>query len=166
MDNSNKVVSRWFACCSEPQGISFIETSNLDGETNLKIRMAHPDTARLEDVSLLAGYHATLTCEPPNRQLYDFNGTLKEANSQWVYDSWQFASNHYHINSYMKVRACPVLAIAACIISVLSDVLYFLFIYFPCIFSYKSEKKNSENFHAVSDYAFTCLGNRESKFYL
>jgi len=25
-------------CCSEPHGMSYIETSNLDGETNLKIR--------------------------------------------------------------------------------------------------------------------------------
>ncbi|XP_026326361.1 phospholipid-transporting ATPase IA isoform X2 [Hyposmocoma kahamanoa] len=69
---------------SEPQGISFIETSNLDGETNLKIRMAHPETARLQDVTLLINYRATLTCEPPNRQLYEFNGMLKEANSKAI----------------------------------------------------------------------------------
>ncbi|PZC79058.1 hypothetical protein B5X24_HaOG216873 [Helicoverpa armigera] len=45
---------------SEPQGISFIETSNLDGETNLKIRMAHPDTARLDNTQALADFTATL----------------------------------------------------------------------------------------------------------
>ena len=32
---------------SEPQGLSYIETSNLDGETNLKIRTAVPNTDRL-----------------------------------------------------------------------------------------------------------------------
>ncbi|KAL4718101.1 hypothetical protein ACJJTC_001886 [Scirpophaga incertulas] len=62
---------------SEPQGISFIETSNLDGETNLKVRQAHGDTARLAH-----GHAATLTCEPPNRHLYEFCGSLKEANAR------------------------------------------------------------------------------------
>nr|XP_037870827.1 probable phospholipid-transporting ATPase IA isoform X5 [Bombyx mori] len=65
---------------SEPQGISFIETSNLDGETNLKIRQAQPDTARLDAAPALADFRATVQCEPPNRHLYEFNGLLKEAN--------------------------------------------------------------------------------------
>lgn len=72
----------YVTCCSEPQGMSFIETSNLDGETNLKIRQAHPDTVRLSDVTLLSNFRATLTCEPPNRQLYEYNGMLKETNSK------------------------------------------------------------------------------------
>lgn len=32
---------------SEPQGISFIETANLDGETNLKIRQGIPETSKI-----------------------------------------------------------------------------------------------------------------------
>lgn len=58
--------------------MSFIETANLDGETNLKIRQGVPSTAKLietKDVSLLAG---VLECELPNRHLYEFNGVLKE----------------------------------------------------------------------------------------
>ncbi|XP_041972957.1 probable phospholipid-transporting ATPase IA isoform X5 [Aricia agestis] len=66
---------------SEPQGISFIETSNLDGETNLKIRQAHAHTAQLRTPPQLAQLAATLTCEPPNRHLYEFNGMLKETNA-------------------------------------------------------------------------------------
>ncbi|CAH2092341.1 unnamed protein product [Euphydryas editha] len=69
---------------SEPQGISFIETSNLDGETNLKIRQASPETARLDTESSLADFRATVQCEPPNRHLYEFNGMLKEANAKTV----------------------------------------------------------------------------------
>ena len=33
---------------SEPQGICYVETSNLDGETNLKIRQSHTSTADCE----------------------------------------------------------------------------------------------------------------------
>jgi phospholipid-transporting ATPase len=66
---------------SEPQGISFIETSNLDGETNLKIRQAQAETVRL-DASRVAEFAATLQCEPPNRHLYEFNGMLKETNAK------------------------------------------------------------------------------------
>lgn len=35
---------------SEPQGISFIETANLDGETNLKIRQGIPETSKILEV--------------------------------------------------------------------------------------------------------------------
>lgn len=67
---------------SEPQGMSFIETSNLDGETNLKIRQGVPSTARLVETSELVKLNGTLECEPPNRHLYDFNGVIKEPNKQ------------------------------------------------------------------------------------
>lgn len=63
---------------SEPQSMSFIETANLDGETNLKIRQAVPATARLLETRELVNFNGTLECEPPNRHLYEFNGVLKE----------------------------------------------------------------------------------------
>lgn len=63
---------------SEPQAMSFIETSNLDGETNLKIRQAVPATARLLETRDLINFHGTIECEPPNRHLYEFSGVLKE----------------------------------------------------------------------------------------
>uniref|UniRef100_A0A3P9Q2B3 Phospholipid-transporting ATPase n=1 Tax=Poecilia reticulata TaxID=8081 RepID=A0A3P9Q2B3_POERE len=65
---------------SEPQAMCYIETSNLDGETNLKIRQGLPLTAgfqTLDDLNLLSGH---LECEGPNRHLYDFTGTLRLAN--------------------------------------------------------------------------------------
>lgn len=58
--------------------MSFIETSNLDGETNLKIRQGVPATARLLETKDLYALSGTLECEPPNRHLYEFNGVLKE----------------------------------------------------------------------------------------
>ncbi|XP_071561115.1 probable phospholipid-transporting ATPase IA isoform X5 [Temnothorax nylanderi] len=69
---------------SEPQGMSFIETANLDGETNLKIRQAHSDTANLLDTAELMNFHANIQCEPPNRHLYEFHGVLRETNKQSV----------------------------------------------------------------------------------
>lgn len=72
------LLTRYFS--SEPQGMSFIETANLDGETNLKIRQALPSTAKLTTTNDLKQLSGTLECEPPNRHLYEFNGVLKEYN--------------------------------------------------------------------------------------
>ncbi|XP_052758712.1 probable phospholipid-transporting ATPase IA isoform X3 [Galleria mellonella] len=69
---------------SAPQGMSFIETSNLDGETNLKVRQAQAETARLDTAAELAAYRATVQCEPPNRHLYEFNGSLKPTNTKAI----------------------------------------------------------------------------------
>lgn len=62
---------------SEPQAMCYIETSNLDGETNLKIRQGLPQTSKLlthEDLLELTG---TVECELPNRHLYDFVGNIR-----------------------------------------------------------------------------------------
>ncbi|XP_049540344.1 probable phospholipid-transporting ATPase IA isoform X4 [Anopheles darlingi] len=69
---------------SEPQGISFIETANLDGETNLKIRQGVPTTAKILETKDFAQFSGTLESEPPNRHLYEFNGVLKEHNKPAV----------------------------------------------------------------------------------
>uniref|UniRef100_A0A665V3H3 Phospholipid-transporting ATPase n=1 Tax=Echeneis naucrates TaxID=173247 RepID=A0A665V3H3_ECHNA len=68
-----------FLSC-EPQAMCYTETSNLDGETNLKIRQGLSLTAgfqTLEDLMTLCG---RLECEGPNRHLYDFTGTLRLEN--------------------------------------------------------------------------------------
>uniref|UniRef100_A0A8C9VRX0 Phospholipid-transporting ATPase n=1 Tax=Scleropages formosus TaxID=113540 RepID=A0A8C9VRX0_SCLFO len=62
---------------SEPQAMCYIETSNLDGETNLKIRQGLPLTANLQSTEELMGLSGRLECEGPNRHLYDFTGTLR-----------------------------------------------------------------------------------------
>ncbi len=62
---------------SEPEGLCYVETANLDGETNLKIKQASPDTARLTDPSSVASLRGTLTSEPPNNSLYTFDATLR-----------------------------------------------------------------------------------------
>lgn len=67
---------------SEPQGISFIETANLDGETNLKIRQGIPETSKIVEVKDLVLLQGSIESEPPNRHLYEYNGNFKELNKQ------------------------------------------------------------------------------------
>jgi len=62
--------------CSEPHGICYIETSNLDGETNLKVRQGLPETASILDTEALSKLEGILECELPNRHLYEFAGSL------------------------------------------------------------------------------------------
>ncbi|ODV92113.1 hypothetical protein CANCADRAFT_22881 [Tortispora caseinolytica NRRL Y-17796] len=62
---------------SEPEGLCYVETSNLDGETNLKIKQAHPDTGDLINPSALAELKGKLLSEHPNSSLYTYEGTLK-----------------------------------------------------------------------------------------
>ncbi|XP_021953881.1 probable phospholipid-transporting ATPase IA isoform X2 [Folsomia candida] len=66
---------------SEPQGICYIETSNLDGETNLKVRQGLPETAEVLDTRDLAALTGYVECELPNRHLYEFAGKLKLGNA-------------------------------------------------------------------------------------
>ena len=62
---------------SEPQGISYIETSNLDGETNLKIRSSVPNTyEKFNQEENLKNFGGELQIELPNRKLYEFNGNI------------------------------------------------------------------------------------------
>ncbi|KAI8037368.1 hypothetical protein M5D96_009501 [Drosophila gunungcola] len=60
----------------------FIETANLDGETNLKIRQGLPATAGLLETKDLQRLEGRIECELPNRHLYEFNGVLKETGKQ------------------------------------------------------------------------------------
>uniref|UniRef100_A0AAY4AKP9 Phospholipid-transporting ATPase n=1 Tax=Denticeps clupeoides TaxID=299321 RepID=A0AAY4AKP9_9TELE len=62
---------------SEPQAMCYTETSNLDGETNLKIRQGLPLTAVVQSAEELMALSGRLECEGPNRHLYDFTGTLR-----------------------------------------------------------------------------------------
>ncbi|KAG2030331.1 calcium transporting ATPase [Suillus americanus] len=69
---------------SEPEGLCYIETSNLDGETNLKIKQASPQTYSLTSPSLASALHGTLRSEQPNNSLYTYEGTLELLNDMNV----------------------------------------------------------------------------------
>ncbi|KAI8801118.1 hypothetical protein BJ742DRAFT_838872, partial [Cladochytrium replicatum] len=62
---------------SEPDGLAYIETSNLDGETNLKIRQALPETSNILTPHDVARLDGVLKSELPNNSLYTYEGTLR-----------------------------------------------------------------------------------------
>lgn len=61
---------------SEPEGLCYIETANLDGETNLKIKQARPETAALVSSSDLGRLGGKIKSEQPNSSLYTYEATL------------------------------------------------------------------------------------------
>ncbi|CAM6088191.1 unnamed protein product [Calypogeia fissa] len=63
-------------CSSGPDGVCYVETKNLDGETNLKVRQALESTWNLDEESLKT-FKADVTCEVPNPSLYTFTGQIE-----------------------------------------------------------------------------------------
>ena len=61
---------------SEPEGLCYIETANLDGETNLKIKQAIPETAGLVSPGDLSRLSGRIRSEQPNSSLYTYEATL------------------------------------------------------------------------------------------
>jgi phospholipid-translocating P-type ATPase (flippase) len=61
---------------SEPQGLCYVETSSLDGETNLKIKRARPTTFHINDEETARQFNARLECEHPNNDILHFKGSL------------------------------------------------------------------------------------------
>jgi magnesium-transporting ATPase (P-type) len=66
---------------SLPKGIAFVETKNLDGETNLKHKQVEKTLLRLaktsENASLTVFNGSVIDCEGPNEHLYKFEGNFK-----------------------------------------------------------------------------------------
>ncbi|EPB89154.1 phospholipid-translocating ATPase [Mucor circinelloides 1006PhL] len=65
---------------SEPEGLCYIETSNLDGEVNLKIKQALPETAIHTSPAQISTMSGVVKSEQPNNRLYNYDGTLTTAN--------------------------------------------------------------------------------------
>ncbi|KAL2156173.1 hypothetical protein VTH82DRAFT_918 [Thermothelomyces myriococcoides] len=61
---------------SEPEGLCYIETANLDGETNLKIKQALPETASMVSSTELSRLGGRIRSEQPNSSLYTYEATL------------------------------------------------------------------------------------------
>jgi phospholipid-translocating ATPase len=58
-------------------GVAYIETAALDGETNLKSRQALPQVSKLCETELAcAAFRANIHSEDPNQDLYNFEGKV------------------------------------------------------------------------------------------
>ncbi|KAJ0409191.1 hypothetical protein ATCC90586_010272 [Pythium insidiosum] len=63
---------------SRPDGRCYVETANLDGETNLKIRSVAKSTKHfLTADSILEKHRLHVECDSPNKDLFYFDGVLK-----------------------------------------------------------------------------------------
>ncbi|KAH1096056.1 hypothetical protein J1N35_012977 [Gossypium stocksii] len=60
---------------SDPSGLAYIQTMNLDGESNLKTRYARQETAS----SIFEGCNVSglIRCEQPNRNIYEFTANME-----------------------------------------------------------------------------------------
>ncbi|KAL2243223.1 probable phospholipid-transporting ATPase 4 isoform X3 [Sesamum indicum] len=62
---------------SYEDGICYVETMNLDGETNLKVKRALETTLPLDSDPTFREFSATIRCEDPNPSLYTFVGKFE-----------------------------------------------------------------------------------------
>jgi magnesium-transporting ATPase (P-type) len=60
--------------CNDPDGICLIDTCNLDGETNLKVKQTLLKTLGYKDPSILSSFQGEITCDLPNNRLKIFKG--------------------------------------------------------------------------------------------
>ncbi|XP_018349951.1 PREDICTED: phospholipid-transporting ATPase ID isoform X2 [Trachymyrmex septentrionalis] len=73
---------------SEPNGLCYIETAELDGETNLKCRQCLPETAEMMDNHELIGqFDGEIICETPNNLLNKFDGILTWRGKKYALDN-------------------------------------------------------------------------------
>ncbi|KAE8688963.1 putative phospholipid-transporting ATPase 11 [Hibiscus syriacus] len=67
---------------SYEEAICYVETMNLDGETNLKLKQASDVTSSLHEDSSFQNFKAVIRCEDPNANLYSFVGSLELGDEQ------------------------------------------------------------------------------------
>ncbi|CAK9151263.1 unnamed protein product [Ilex paraguariensis] len=62
---------------SYEDAICYVETMNLDGETNLKLKQAVEASSFLNEDSNFRDFRAVVKCEDPNANLYSFVGSME-----------------------------------------------------------------------------------------
>ena len=61
---------------SDPTGVAYVQTINLDGESNLKTRYAKQEThSKLPEK--VVGFGGLIKCEKPNRNIYGFQANME-----------------------------------------------------------------------------------------
>ncbi|KAM7391144.1 hypothetical protein PAMP_021856 [Pampus punctatissimus] len=87
-DATDDIADLLLLSSSEPLNLVYVETAELDGETNLKVRQALPVTGDLgDDIEKLADFNGEVRCETPNNRLDRFTGTLTCAGQKYSLDN-------------------------------------------------------------------------------
>ncbi|CAL9183655.1 unnamed protein product [Musa hybrid cultivar] len=68
---------------SYEDGICYVETMNLDGETNLKLKQSLEVTSGLQADSSFQNFKMIIKCEDPNASLYTFVGTMEYEDQEY-----------------------------------------------------------------------------------
>lgn len=66
---------------SDQEGLCYVETKNLDGETNLKIRQCISATSHLKTPEDCANCRFVIDSEPPTNNLFTYNATMRLSTS-------------------------------------------------------------------------------------
>jgi phospholipid-translocating ATPase len=74
---------------SYEDGICYVETMNLDGETNLKVKRSLEVTLPLEEDESFKDFQAVIRCEDPNPSLYTFTGNFEYERQVYALDPSQ-----------------------------------------------------------------------------
>ncbi|XP_039009204.1 probable phospholipid-transporting ATPase 4 [Hibiscus syriacus] len=74
---------------SYEDGICYVETMNLDGETNLKVKRALEVTLPLNEDEAFKNFTGTIKCEDPNPSLYTFIGNFEYSDEVYALDPSQ-----------------------------------------------------------------------------
>ena len=74
---------------SYPKGMCYVETKNLDGETNLKYKQAPAGCPALckDDDAIFDNFTSgEIECEKENAKIYSFRGNLRSKGNSWPID--------------------------------------------------------------------------------
>lgn len=87
-DNESIPADVIICATSEEENVAFVETKNLDGETNLKSRSACPALTHLHDAKACAEPNNpfSVDCEQPNNNMYRLTATVVMPNGKYPID--------------------------------------------------------------------------------
>ena len=84
-DNESFPADLVFISCSADDGVAFINTMNLDGETNLKERVALDSTKEIRSLEEFKTIKGHISCDLPDLSLIRWNCNLKINDKDWEF---------------------------------------------------------------------------------